>query len=63
MRLEGIYFEEQLKIFKKFMKCTRLEVNLTTVQPAGAVTNGTHARASLPTAEEGVRVCYASAAT
>lgn len=44
------------------MKCISFNA-LTTVQPARAVTNGTHARASLPTAEEGVRVCYASAAT
>ena len=45
------------------MKCRPLKVYLTTVRAARAVTNGTHARASLPRAEEGVRVCYASAAT
>ena len=41
----------------------RLKVYLTTVQASSTVTNGTHAGASLPTAEEGARVCYASAAT
>ena len=44
------------------MKCISFNT-LTTVQASCTVTNGTHARASLPTAEEGVRVCYASAAT
>ena len=39
------------------------KITQTTVQASSTVTNGTHARASLPTAEEGARVCYASAAT
>ena len=51
------------KNIPKIHEMQMIQSYLTTVQPARAVTNGTHARASLPTAEEGVRVCYASAAT